>query len=244
VNQGEVDVWLVPVRHRTAWLAMLDDEERQRAAKLAGTPAGDMFVTSRATQRLVGSHYLGTPPADIVTDRSCAHCDTGARHGRPRFRDAAIDYSVSHTEHWVMMAVTGSGLIGVDIEAHGTAPDPDGLARACLTAAERRTFDALPPPERTPWLVSAWTRKEAAMKLTGLGLRAPPTQVDVSGRVVRTAVARWPATAVHLHDIDAPPGHLAALATTTPVRSVRSTTVDEALGQSDGHTVSIMDNIS
>lgn len=227
MNRGEVHVWLVPVRHRTGWLAILDDEEQQRAATLASTPAGDMFVTSRATQRLVGAHYLGTPPADIVTDRTCPHCDAGARHGRPRFRDTSIDYSVSHTEQWVIMAVTNCGLIGADIEAVATAPDPDGLARACLTAEERTAYDVLPRLDRAPWLVSAWTRKEAAMKLTGLGLRAPPKQLDVSGSLVTTAIPRWPTTPVHLYDIDAPAGHLAALATTTPLRSVRSTTVDD-----------------
>ncbi|GAA3437665.1 hypothetical protein [Kutzneria kofuensis] len=58
-------------------------------------------------------------------------------------RDAGIDYSVSHTEHWVIMAVTGRGLVGVDIEDLRAAPDPDGLARACLTSEERRHFDAL-----------------------------------------------------------------------------------------------------
>ncbi|MBB5895794.1 4'-phosphopantetheinyl transferase family protein [Kutzneria kofuensis] len=239
MNPGEVHVWLVPVRPRAGWLAMLDEEERQRAAKLASTPAGDTFVTSRATQRLVGSHYLGIPPADIVTDRTCNHCDTGARHGRPRFRDAGIDYSVSHTEHWVIMAVTGSGLVGVDIEDLRAAPDPDGLARACLTSEERRHFDALPLAERAPWLVSAWTRKEAAMKLTGLGLRAPPKRLDVSGSVVATAVPRWPAAAVHLHDIHAPSGHLAALATTVPLREVRSATLDdlEILSARNRHSV-------
>jgi 4'-phosphopantetheinyl transferase len=227
VNPGEVVVWLVPVRPRAGWLAMLDDDERLRAAKLASTPAGDTFVTSRATQRLVGSHYLGIPPGEIVTDRTCTHCDTGARHGRPRFRDAAIDYSVSHTEHWVIMAVVCSGLIGVDIEDLRAAPDPSGLARACLTTSERSHFDSLPPSFRAPWLVSAWTRKEAAMKLTGLGLRAPPRHLDVRGPVVATAIPRWPSAAVHLRDIDAPPGHLAALATTVPVLSVRAATLDD-----------------
>jgi 4'-phosphopantetheinyl transferase len=227
VNPGDVEVWLVPVRPRAGWLAMLDDEERQRAAKLASTPAGDTFVTSRATQRLVGAHYLGIPPGDIVTDRTCNHCDTGARHGRPRFRDATIDYSVSHTEHWVIMAVTGSGLVGVDIEDLRAAPDPDGLARACLTADERQHFDALPTSERASWLVSAWTRKEAAMKLTGLGLRAPPKRLEVSGPVVATAVPRWPSATVHLYDIAAPEGHLAALATTVPLLSVRAADLDE-----------------
>lgn len=227
MNPGEVHVWRVPVRPRAGWLAMLDSDERQRAARLASTPAGDTFVTSRATQRLVGSHYLGIPPADIVTDRTCSHCDTGARHGRPRFKDASIDYSVSHTEHWVIMAVTGGGLVGVDIEDLHAAPDPDGLARACLTPDEHRNYDSLPVSERASWLVSAWTRKEAAMKLTGLGLRAPPKRLDVSGPLVATAVPRWPTAAIHLHDIDAPEGHLAALATTAPLLSIHSATLDD-----------------
>jgi 4'-phosphopantetheinyl transferase len=232
-SPGDCHVWLVPVRHRTDWLDLLDGPERERAARLVGTPAEHVFVTSRGTQRLVGAHYLGIPPTEVRTDRTCAHCanphtanqnitGSGTPHGRPRLRGAVIDYSVSHTPGWLVMAVTAGGLVGVDIEEIDSVPDTAGLARAALSDRERHRFDALPDIRRRAWLLSAWTRKEAAMKLTGLGLRAAPPLVDVSGTTVSaSAVPGWPTHAIHLHRLDAPAGHVGALATTVPLGTVR-----------------------
>lgn len=220
---GECHVWLVPVRPRPGWSALLDQHERRKADRLTGTPAGTVFVTSRAAQRLVGAHYLGVAPTKVTIDRDCGHCDAqDVRHGRPVFRAAEVDYSVSHTERWLAVAVTGSGRVGVDIEHLTAAPDPAGLARAALGADERDRFENLPPQDRATWLLSAWTRKEAAMKLAGLGLRAPPHQIDVTTPTARaTAIPQWPTDEIFLHDIDAPDGHVSALATTVPVTSVR-----------------------
>lgn len=219
---GACHLWLVPVRARPDWLALLSRDERRRADRLAGTPAAAVFVTSRAAQRLVGSRYLGVAPSEVTIDRDCGHCGVqGVRHGRPVFHAASFDYSVSHTQRWLVLAVTGNGVVGVDIESLDAAPDADGLARATLNARERHRFECVPAGERTAWLLSAWTRKEAAMKLAGLGLRAPPDRIDVRGpRVSAPAVPRWPAGQIHLYGLGAPQGHVAALATTVPLVSL------------------------
>jgi 4'-phosphopantetheinyl transferase len=219
---GECHLWLVPVRHRAGWPALLDPAERQRAARLAGTPAGDVFVTSRGAQRLVGSGYLGIPPTEVTTDRDCPHCRSGGiPHGRPRFRAAPIDYSVSHTDCWVVLAVTGTGLVGVDIEALSATLDADSLARVVLTAGEQREFSRLPVADQPGWLLAMWTRKEAAMKLTGLGLRAPPRLLDVRAATVSTTIPGWPADRIHLYSVAGPEGHVSALATTVPLVGLR-----------------------
>lgn len=219
---GECHIWLVPVRTRPDWRTLLSHDEQRRADRLAGTPAAAVFVTSRAAQRLVGSRYLGVAPSEVTIDRDCGHCGVpGVQHGRPVFRAASVDYSVSHTKRWLAMAVTGDGAVGVDIESLAAAPDADGLARATLGARERRRFDCVPAGERTAWLLSAWTRKEAAMKLAGLGLQAPPNRVDVSGpRVWAAGVPRWPAGRIHLYGLGAPEDHVSALATTVPLTTL------------------------
>ncbi|MGW4058184.1 4'-phosphopantetheinyl transferase family protein [Amycolatopsis sp. NPDC004747] len=222
---GRVDVWLVPVRPRPEWLGLLDDAERARLARLAAGPAGDVFVASRALQRLWGGAALGIPPREVVIDRSCEHCgDPG--HGRPRLAGAPR-FSVSHTDRWLLLAVAEEGLIGADIEDPAAAADPAGLAGVVLSAAEHREFSAAPPVERAGRLLTAWTRKEAAMKLAGLGLAAAPGRVDVRGPLARSDVPGWPREPVHLGSLTVPGGHVAALATTVPVEAVRRRTVAE-----------------
>jgi 4'-phosphopantetheinyl transferase len=215
---GVVDVWLVPVRPRPEWRRLLDDGERARATRLASTRAGDVFTASRALQRLWGAAALGIPPAEVVIDRSCEHCaDPG--HGRPRLAGAPA-FSVSHTGRWLLLAAAGAGLIGADIEDPAAAADPAGLAGVVLSAEEHREFSAAAPAEQPARLLTAWTRKEAAMKLAGLGLAAAPARVDVRGRFARSAVPGWPREPVRLRPLAVPGDHVAALATTEPVRAV------------------------
>jgi 4'-phosphopantetheinyl transferase len=215
---GHVEVWLVPVRPRPEWRWLLDDAERARAARLAATPAGDVFTASRALQRLWGAAALGVPPTEVVIDRSCSHCGDPA-HGRPRLAGAPA-FSVSHTGQWLLLAVAGTGVIGADVEDPAAAADPAGLAGVVLSAAEHREFSAADPAERAGRLLTAWTRKEAAMKLAGLGLAAAPARVDVRGPLARSDVPGWPRGPVHLRSLAVPGDHVGALATTVPVRAV------------------------
>ncbi|MFV2119377.1 4'-phosphopantetheinyl transferase family protein [Streptomyces sp. Act-28] len=218
----------MPVREHPDWLPLLHQEELATADRLTRVRARHVFLTSRAAQRLIGAHYLGLPPGDVVITRDCAHCTTvtPAPHGRPRFAHGTpppVDYSVSHTEEHLLVAVTGHGAVGVDIEGRSSLRDVDDLSRAVLTAAEREHFATLPAQARTGRLLTAWTRKEAAMKLTGLGLRASPRHLDVRGPLVSAGpIPRWPDTPVHLYDLPAPEGHAAALASTVPVTRMRT----------------------
>ncbi|MCP3760529.1 4'-phosphopantetheinyl transferase superfamily protein [Streptomyces sp. TBY4] len=231
---GECHLWHVPVRERPDWLTLLDREERAGADRFAAGPAREVFVTSRAAQRLVGAHYLGLPPGGIVITRDCDHCETPTAipHGRPCFAHgtpAPVDYSVSHTSEHLLIAVTGYGAVGVDIESGTSIRDVDGLARTAFTPGEQERFATLPASDRTRGFLTAWTRKEAAMKLTGLGLRASPRHLDVSGPLVSAGpVTGWPDAPVHLYDLPAPEGHAAALASNAPVTRVRTYELPEA----------------
>ncbi|MFF6959796.1 4'-phosphopantetheinyl transferase superfamily protein [Streptomyces sp. NPDC008317] len=224
---GTCEVWLVPVRRRAAWAGLLGAEERERWQVLGGGAAADTLLTSRAAQRLVVGRYLGVPPAEVAVERGCALCGA-PRHGRPRVADAAFDFSVSHTREWLLIAVVGSGLIGADLDQLDADRDADGLAALTLTPAERAAYDRLPPGARPEAFLDAWVRKEAAMKLTGHGLSAPPAAIDVSTALATAPTVRdWPRAPLHLTPLAAPPAHRAALATTVPVTHVRRRTLPE-----------------
>ncbi|MFJ1586548.1 4'-phosphopantetheinyl transferase family protein [Streptomyces sp. NPDC088197] len=224
---GTCEVWLVPVRRRAAWAGLLGAEERERWQVLGEGAAADTLLTSRAAQRLVVGRYLGVPPAEVAVERGCGLCGA-PRHGRPRVADAAFDFSVSHTREWLLIAVVGSGLIGADLDQLDADRDADGLAVLTLTPAERAAYDQLPPSARPEAFLDAWVRKEAAMKLTGHGLSAPPAAIDVSTALATAPTVRdWPRAPLHLTPLAAPAAHRAALATTVPVTHVRRRTLPE-----------------
>ncbi|OEJ94002.1 4'-phosphopantetheinyl transferase family protein [Streptomyces thermolilacinus] len=241
---GECHLWHVPVLERPDWLPVLDREERAAAERFTRVRARHVFTTSRAAQRLIGALYLGLPPRDVVITRDCHRCATATPHGRPRFAHGApapVDYSVSHTEEHLLVAVTGHGAVGVDIEGRASLRDVDGLAGVALTTAEREHFATLSAEDRPRWLLAMWTRKEAAMKLTGLGLRVNPRHLDVRGPLASVGpMPQWPETPVHLYDLPAPEGHAAALASSTPVTRVRTCELPTAAvagSRSAGRTV-------
>lgn len=217
-SAGTCQLWLLPVVAAETVLDLLTGSERQRLDQLPMSHARNTFATSRAAQRLIGSRYLGMVPAAVRISRDCQFCGPRKQHGRPRLPGSTVEYSVSHSGDWVLMAVTGVGVLGVDIESHASSRDTDGLLRIALTAHEQAEVAQLPPAQRSQRFFSAWTRKEAAMKLTGLGLRAAPNRLDVRATTVGVAgVAQWPDRPVYLYDLPAPAGHAAALATSVPL---------------------------
>ena len=169
------------------------------------------FPASRSAQRRILAGYLGIAPSAVQIVRTCQMC--GGDHGRPRIAGAGFDYSVSHTPDWVVLAVVGEGLVGVDVESPRRALQ--NLAPHLLTPAERARFDTAPTERRPDLMIRAWTRKEAASKVTGHGLAAF-TKLDVSGPIVAVGPGlRLPMDSdIHLREIEAPGGHVAAVATT------------------------------
>jgi 4'-phosphopantetheinyl transferase len=85
---------------------------------------------------------------------------------------SGLHVSVSHSADRVAVALTRLGPVGVDVEEIGDL-DPDELAPLVLGPGERA--------EASREFFTYWTRKEAAVKATGDGLRVPLRDVRVSG---------------------------------------------------------------
>jgi 4'-phosphopantetheinyl transferase len=218
-SPGEVHLWPVRVIARPNWHDLLSPAEREQTARFAVEHARLTFVTSRGAQQHVLGHYLQSPPGSVRVDRGCAHCGH-ASHGRPTLTGPAgtLDFSVSHTARWVLIAVASEGITGVDIESGGSARDFGGLARQILTPAELAQYSTTDSAQKVAWLIRAWARKEAAMKVSGLGMRATPSQLNITGSAaVASDIPGWPSSPVHLYDLPSLGDHHAALASTEKI---------------------------
>jgi 4'-phosphopantetheinyl transferase len=216
-DDGECHVWPIPVLARTSPPGLLSPSEIMKVDRFRSHHARSVFIASRLSQRLLAGHYLDATPAAVTIVRDCRHC--GADHGRPRIFGASFDYSVSHAGDWLVLAVVGHGLVGVDVELTAQRAVAD-LAESTLTPAEReRLASAADPVEE---FVRLWTRKEAVLKLTGHGLAAELTQLDVTGAVAAATAppAGWPDGPIHLLDLPSAAGTRTALATTSPIHTV------------------------
>jgi 4'-phosphopantetheinyl transferase len=207
------------------YYGLLDEAEKERAERFKVAHAKDTFIVSRAAQRLVLAHYLGRPPAEIKIARDCQYC--GAGHGRPYLHGTTFDFSVSHAKGWLLLAVVANGKVGVDIEAVSDRA-ADDLSDRVFSPAEQHQFLLVDRPHRPARFMTIWTRKEAAVKLTGHGLAAPLSALDVTGPTVIASPPppNWPPDPIYLTDLppkssqDGPTLH-AALATTVPIHTLR-----------------------
>ncbi len=213
-------------------------------------------AAARLLPRIAVARCAGVPVEEVTVLRRCAVCGrTG--HGRPyivnRTADGVpLDCSVAHSAGLVLVAVTAGGLVGVDVEARDRLPDVAAVARLVCSGPEQALLDRCAEADRLRLFLRLWVRKEAVLKLLGLGVTGPWRAVDARADVVLPARPRRgrvvPIEPLHLTDLalrDGPGGAaadgrpaVAALATTVPLTAVRwATTAPVREGRSPGPAV-------
>ncbi|HEX4817136.1 MAG TPA: 4'-phosphopantetheinyl transferase superfamily protein [Nonomuraea sp.] len=223
---GECHVWwAVPQEWTVDSLAStLSERELERAARFRREPDLRRFLTGSWLLRTVAAAQLGISPGEVEVDRSCPDCTR--YHGKPHIVAAGppLHVSVSHSGDRVVVALTGEGPLGVDVEAVPSEP-VDDLARCALTRDERLALEALPREERYEAFTKVWVRKEAALKATGHGLRVSPSTVEVSSPAADPKLLSWPLDIapdrVRFEPLHPGHGYVAAVAVLDADRPVR-----------------------
>ncbi len=215
--EGTCQVWWTPAARPDdpALLALLGAGERRRHATFGDPRGRAAYLTARAVTRLVLAGMLGTPAPELGFEAVCRQC--GGPHGKPVLRSppAPVEFSVSHSGRWCVVAFAARTEIGVDVER--IALRGDTLPLRALAPAERATATGPGVRDRTAAFIRYWTRKEALLKATGDGLSVDPATITVTGPDQPAALLRWdntstPADTPHLTDLVAPTGYAAALA--------------------------------
>ena len=116
----------------------------------------------------------------LCRDILAAYCGRQAKslrlsrgeHGKPAlaYPRGQLEFNMSHSADWLVLAVSTSGAVGVDLEY--CAPDRDvmKLARRCYTPVEIAGLEACPPAARVSRFYDYWTLKEARVKALGASL--------------------------------------------------------------------------
>lgn len=169
LESGEVHLWRVaipePARIPPGWLGLLDAEEQERVARKRIPLDARRVLTSRASLRLLLGGYLDVPPASV----SIAAAANGKPHLATRPAASPLEFNVSHSGDWVVLAFARGLPLGVDVECHREL-EFTALVNGFFSPQERESWSRLPAAEHTQAFFSAWTRKEAYLKGLGLGL--------------------------------------------------------------------------
>jgi 4'-phosphopantetheinyl transferase len=209
--------WATPLTPDDELLGLLDPAERTRYRAYRKPEDQRRFLTGRVLARTVVGQRLRISPGAVALDASCPDC--GKPHGRPRVVGAGLELSLTHAGDRVGLALTSGVPVGLDVEATGRSSGDD-LIRYSLTDREHAAVSALPPEARATAFFTYWTRKEAVMKATGLGLKLPLRSITLSPpgeppRVLTASDGAVDPTATTIVDLYPGPGYLAAVALLT-----------------------------
>jgi 4'-phosphopantetheinyl transferase len=209
---GTVDVWRIPLdmpaELRTRITACLDDSERRHAERMK--LGGERWAVARATRREILSRYSGVTAGTL-------RFEVGP-HGKPRLEGfPAIQFNTSSRSAMALLAMSGMGPVGVDIEREDVPGNVMETARGFLPREDVEAIAATAAAQRARRFAIAWTRYEAVRKLRGLGIDETLPNADQAPRAT-------------VRELEAPEGFVAALAAEGDGWSVRIREASEVWG--------------
>ncbi|WP_161974671.1 4'-phosphopantetheinyl transferase family protein [Piscinibacter terrae] len=173
--RNRVDLWLAQTS-RVRALGLLDRcglllsaEELAREARFRFQEDRDSFRVTRALLRCVLSRYAAKAETSWRFESDA--------NGRPRLADAdafsgELDFSISHTRDFTLVAIGLGRRVGVDIE-RADRQVRESVRWACLDADERTACALLHEDTQPRRFIETWTLKESYLKALGCGLSRP-----------------------------------------------------------------------
>lgn len=200
------DVYTIPLEADAARLdylfEILSHQERERALRYRFAEHRRQSILCRGTLREVLSRYLDISPAAIRFGYN--------RCGKPFVRGSRVNFNLSHSGAWAMLAVTEGREVGIDIERIDPCFAQEQIPERFFSPREVEQLRALPAGEQTAAFFRCWTRKEAYIKARGLGLALALDSFDVSLRPDELPALRragnW-----SIQSLQAPSGYAAAI---------------------------------
>lgn len=158
---------------------LLSADEQARAQRFVFEHDQQQCVVAHALKRIKLAQWLQVDPTALMFD-------TGAK-GKPFLVNHTLEYNISHSHGAVLMAISGQGPIGVDIEKMRSNTDFHALANRYFTQNEAAYLQQLDGDEVQQQFYRYWVAKEAILKAQGEGIAHFLGDVEVTswGDIIR-----------------------------------------------------------
>lgn len=167
LGSRDVHVWMFesgcqPVNGRD--LLILPRDERSRSRTIESEEQKRHFLWGRIMTRYVVSLYTNRRPQDLQFRRN--------RDGKPQLRSRPhpLRFNVTHTGTLVLVAISRSGLLGIDAEVLRDSADLNEVAADFFSTKELGVLHSSEGGARVKVFFRLWTGKEAFVKATGRGI--------------------------------------------------------------------------
>lgn len=181
IHPSSIHLWtaettLSPANRRLLEGLLLADE-MERAGRFRFDRDRLLFLTARGMLRILLGRYLKADPRSF---RFAA-----GEFGKPMLAESAgisagaMEFNVAHSGTRVLLGFAHRP-VGVDVELAESDREFLSIARRYFSPREQQELRALPPELTARGFYNAWSRKEAFLKATGIGLSQNLDTFDVS----------------------------------------------------------------
>lgn len=190
---------------------VLSQDEQQRASRFHQALHSTRYLTARILLRLLLGHCLSIAPSEVQFDRG--------PFGKPMIRNAQppVHFNLSYAEDRILIGVAPEP-VGVDVEWLSRPIQVEDLLEACFTRAEI-SFITADPSDLRHRFFTLWSRKEAILKLTGVGIGNGLSDFEVLDGVSHTPkhfIGEQAPSHAYLYSFDAGEGFIACVASASP----------------------------
>ena len=174
LGQGVTRIWRIALSGPSgdSHLACLDEAERRRADAFKFERDRHRFIRAHDALRRRLSGVCGGAPEKLALQAD--------EQGKPMLpAEYGVHFNLSHSEDQALLAISHAAPVGVDLEKIRPLSDADALAERHFSARECVHLQTLPAgPVRERAFFLCWTRKEAFVKCTGVGLRTDLRRIE------------------------------------------------------------------
>jgi 4'-phosphopantetheinyl transferase len=171
-----VDIWRLSLNLLVDSVKLIEPtlsaDESARAARFHFEVDRNRFIVAHDVLRKILGLYLHRDPAELKFSLN--------QYGKPALVNSALEFNLSHSGDFALIAVTQGRKIGVDVERIRQGISSHVIAQQYFSKAEVAELQSLPIEQRGSAFFTCWTRKEAYIKAQGLGLSLPLESFDVS----------------------------------------------------------------
>ncbi len=184
--------------------SVLSAGERGKADRFRREADRHSSIAARGALRVLLSGYTGIPAAGIEFSYS--------ENGKPSVDDPGVEFNVSHSVEWIVLAFGCDRAIGVDIEHIKREMDVSAIAGRYYSTEEQAIIETAGDPHAA--FFKLWARKEAYVKACGSTLFSELKRMSVP---IEDGAEKdgW-----FFHDLEAGSKYASAVVTDKPLGSM------------------------
>ncbi len=220
VLTSAVDVWFAPLHELhgriAAYAMLLDTAEQERAARYRFDLDRERYIIGHGLLRKLLGRYLNQDPAHVRMVRG--------EFGKPFIPGHPLHFNLSDTKDALLIAFSLENEIGADIETMNRTVDHQAVSEHYFTPEE--IADITNTDDQKRRFLELWTRKEAVLKASGVGimddLRVLRVDAELNeNTITHEAFVRMASPEYHLRTWHVGDDHIISIAGSVPFGKTR-----------------------